>query len=70
MYTIAPTYTYMHYLCVEPINMGTQETETSLIGNYLAQEAGGSAGLRPELSVIGSPRINSIASTVATVRYP
>ena len=48
--------------------MGTYETETSLIGNYLAQEAGGPAGLRLELSVIGSSRINSTASTVVTIR--
>ena len=69
----------MHYLCVESINTGTYETETSLIqetyrnlltetylliGNHLAHEAGGPAGLHPELSVTGSSRINGIASTV------
>ena len=55
--------------------MGTYETETSLVArlnerNLLEDEAGVPAGLRPELSVIGFPRINSMASTVVTIRYP
>ena len=41
---------------------------TSLnVGNLSEDEAGVPAGLRPELSVIGSPRINSMAITVATI---
>ena len=37
VYTIAPTYTYMHYLCVESINTGTYETETSLTYHFLSK---------------------------------
>ena len=37
------------------------------VGNLSEDEAGVPAGLRPELSAIGSPRINSMAITVATI---
>ena len=39
-----------------------------LLISYLPEdEAGVAAGLRPELSVLGSPRINSMAIIVATI---